>query len=141
MSSLECPYCELKEAAKVKTVFTYLRDPIDGICPDCGAYIDKGQYQVEINGYADIYRGAIHLIDYMVEQFNELLKECDVDLADYVDTVDGRVELTLNTSYIIEELFARNYGGTTKRNIAMALEIGEYSHKWEISKEEANGDW
>ena len=60
--SLHCPYCEIKENAKIKTVYEALQ-PIDGKCPDCGAWIiDEGQHSIRINGYVDIYKGALHLI-------------------------------------------------------------------------------
>lgn len=76
-----CPYCEIKENAKIKTVYTALQ-PTDGVCK-CGAYIDRGQHTVKINGYADIYNGAISLLDDMVTHFNNILEYCDIDLKDY----------------------------------------------------------
>ena len=48
MSYLHCPYCEIKENAKVKTHYESLQ-PIDGKCPDCSAWIDKGQKTINVN--------------------------------------------------------------------------------------------
>lgn len=140
MSSTNCPYCNLKAQAKVKTVFT-VTHPADGCCPDCGAHIDAGQHSIEMNGYAEIYKGAIGLIDDIVMQFNKLLAYGNIDLSDYVDTEDGRVIFNMSTSEIIERLFVPYYGGTTKSNVAKALEIEGDSHIWFISKEEVDDEW
>lgn len=137
MSSFHCPYCELKALAKAKTMCKAIR-PRDGRCPDCGAYIDAGQHHVEINGYADIYKGAIGLIDDVVEQFNELLRFCNIDLSDYAE--DGKIKLNLYTSEIIERLFTPYVGGTTKSNVAKSLEIEEHSHTWLISKDDVQDE-
>lgn len=129
MSSTNCPYCELRAIARAKSVYVAIR-PIDGRCPDCGAHIDAGQHSVKINEYADIYKGALRLIDNIVEQFNELLAYCDIDLSEHMDTEDGMVKLRMNTSEIMEQLFVPYAGGTTKCNVANALEIEEDLHTW-----------
>ena len=115
MSYLHCPYCEAKKNAKVKVVYKALQ-PIDGECPDCGAWIDAGQQTVKVNGYADIYKGAIALIDDMVATFNRILYD-------------------FNTSELIEKLFLPYAGRTSKSNFAEALGIYEDEHTWIISKD------
>ena len=131
MSYLHCPYCEVKKNAKVKVVYKALQ-PIDGKCPDCGAWIDVGQYSVIVNGYADIYKGAIALIDDMVETFNRILYDCDIDLK---DDYGEDVEVRFNTSELIEKLFLPYAGRTSKSNFAEALGIDEDEHTWIISKD------
>ena len=140
MSNINCPYCDLKAHAKVKSVFS-ATDPLNGKCPDCGSYIDAGQHSVEINGYADIYKGAIRLIDGIVEEFNEILAYCDIDLSDYMNTEAGKIPLKRNATEIVEQLFVPYYGGTTKNNVVNALNLEEESHIWMISKEEAEDEW
>lgn len=131
MSSWNCPYCEIKREAKIKTVYEALK-PVDGKCPDCGAFIDVGQHSVPINGYADIYKGAVMLIDDMVQAFNRILDDCDIDLKDYYDKDP---EIRFYTSEMIEKLFLPHVGGTSKRNFANALGIEEDEHYWVISKD------
>lgn len=55
MSYLHCPYCEIKENAKIKTHYEALQ-PIEGKCPDCSAWIDKGQKTINVNGYTSNYK-------------------------------------------------------------------------------------
>lgn len=131
MSCLHCPYCEVKGNAKIKMVYEALQ-PIDGRCPDCGAWIDKGQHSIKVNGYADIYKGAIALIDDMVETFNRILYDCNIDLK---DDYGEDVEVRFNTSEMIERLFLPYVGGTSKSNFANALGIEEDEHSWIISKD------
>ena len=136
---IRCPYCELKKMAEQKMVFK-ATNPINGECPECGAFIDAGQHKVEINDLVSIYEGACDLISYVVEWFNELLKEEDIELTNYLYDEEG-AELNISTSFIIEELFAHNCGGTTKRNIASALEIQKDFSTWKISKSEVEEEW
>ena len=131
MSSLHCPYCQIKNGAKAKRVYTTLQ-PIDEKCPDCGAWIDIGQHSIKVNDYADIYAGAIALIDDMVETFNRILYDCNIDLK---DDYGEEVEVRFNTSEIIEKLFLPYVGGTSKSNFAKALGIKEDEHTWIISKD------
>lgn len=140
MSRTNCPYCNLKAQTKRKSVIA-APDPLNGICPDCDAYIDAGQHSVEINGYADIYKGAIRLIDGIVEEFNEILAYCDIDLSDYMNTKTGKIALKRNATEIVEQLFVPYYGGTTKNNVVNALDLEEKFHIWMISKEEAEYEW
>ena len=131
MSYLHCPYCGVKEKSKIKTVYK-ASQPIDGECPDCGAWTDAGQHSIKVNGYADIYKGAIALIDDMVETFNRILYDCNIDLK---DDYGEEVEVRFNTSEIIERLFLSYVGGTSKSNFAEALGIDEDEHTWIISKD------
>lgn len=48
MSKLCCPYCEIKEIAKIKSHFEALQT-MNGNCPDCGAYLDIGQRAINVN--------------------------------------------------------------------------------------------
>ena len=131
MSNMHCPYCQIKGDAKVKRVYASWK-PVDGKCPDCGAWLDIGQHSVRVNGYADIYAGTIALIDDMVETFNRILYDCNIDLK---DDYGEEVEVRLNTSEIIERLFLQHVGGTSKGNFAKALGIDEDEHTWIISKD------
>lgn len=131
MSYLHCPYCEIKEQAKVKTVFETL-EPIDGQCPDCGAWIDRGQYSLEINSYADIYKGAINLIEDIVQQVNSLMDYLEVDTK-----IDGETpSIKLSTSEIIKKLFAPYAGSTSVSNLKNALEIKEEAIELDIKAEQ-----
>lgn len=104
--SLHCPYCEIKENAKTKTVYEALQ-PIGGKCPDCGAWIDEGQHSIRINGYVDIYKGALNLIEDVVQQVNEILDYLEVDTK-----IDGETPyIQLYTSEIIRSLFVPYVGG------------------------------
>ena len=131
MSYLHCPYCKVKKNANIKTVYK-ASQPIDGECPDCGAWIDVGQHSVQVNGYADIYKGAIALIDDMVATFNRILYDCNIDLK---DDYGEDVEVRFNTSELIEALFLPYACGTSKSNFANALGIKEDVHSWIISKD------
>lgn len=128
---IRCPYCELKKMAKQKMVFK-ATNPMNGECPECGALMDSGQHEVEINDLLSIYEGACDILDVAVDWFNELLKDYDVE-------VEEDTEFHLNTSWIIETLFA-HAGGTTKRNIQNALGIKDDYYERIISKDEAE-EW
>ena len=132
MGSSHCPYCKIKEEAKIKTVYEALK-PIDGICPDCGAWIDEGQHSIQVNGYADIYNGAIALIDDVVAMVNRILYDCDIDLKDYYGE---EAEVQFTTSEIVERLFLPYSGGTSLRNFANnALGVRGSEYSWLISKD------
>lgn len=136
MSALICPYCDLKDLAKIKVTYQASR-PRHGKCPDCGAWLDAGQHRVDINGYADIYKGAIELIDYIMAQVNDVLAFYDINLNSYLeDDCHGELKLSLDTSTILERLFVPNYGGTTKNNLAKALGITERMHTWTMTSNE-----
>ena len=79
MSKKNCPYCQIRELSQGKLIFRADK-PIDGRCPDCGAHIDLGQHSVEVNCYKDIYEGTVQLLSGMVEVFNEILAEADIEL-------------------------------------------------------------
>lgn len=133
MSYIHCPYCEVKEASKVKTIFEAIQ-PIDGKCPDCGAYIDAGQHKVTINGYADIYNGVLKIIGDVVGIFEEILSFCDINLDDYFE---DKVHISMYTSDLLYSLFAPYTGGTTKSNLAKALGINESENRWFIQANES----
>ena len=136
MSTLYCPYCEMKELAEIKVTYQALK-PEHGKCPDCGAWLDAGQHRVDINGYVDIYKGAIELIDYIMAQVNDALAFYDINLNSYLeDDCHGELKLSLTTSLILERLFVPNYGGTTKSNLAKALGITEREHTWTMTSNE-----
>lgn len=130
MSIKTCPYCGLKSIAETKCE-CIAKEPKDGVCPDCGAHIDVGQHSVKINSYADIYKGAITLIDLVAEQFSGFLQFADLDkFSEY------NIELKIPTSKIIETLFTPGYGMTTQNNVAKSLGIKEYSHTWVLTGDE-----
>lgn len=84
--------------------------------PDCGAWLDAGQHRVGINGYAEIYKGAIELIDCIMAQVNDAMAFYDINLNNYLDDYDhGELKLTLSTSAILDRLFVPCYGGTKKQ--------------------------
>ena len=131
MSYLHCPYCEVKGNAKIKMVYEALQ-PIDGRCPDCGAWIDEGQHSIRINGYVDIYKGALNLIEDVVQQVNEILDYLGVDTK-----MDGETPwIQLYTSEIIRSLFVPYVGGTSRCNMKKALDIKEDELKFEIKAEQ-----
>lgn len=135
MSSFYCPYCEIKEVASLKTTFEAIKPYGDKVkCPICGAWLDVGQRKVVVNGYADIYKGALRLIDEVVEQFNRILEYCDVDLKEYFD--DDKVEIILYTSDIIDKLFLPYCGGTTKGNFKHAIGVRNHDETWAIGGRE-----
>ena len=131
MSYLHCPYCEIKEHGKEKTVFEALQ-PVDGQCPDCGALIDIGQHSLKINGYADIYKGAVNLIENVVQQVNNLMDYLDIDTK-----VDGETPtVKLNTSEIISKLFIPYSGGTSVSNLKNELGIEGESIELDVKAEQ-----
>lgn len=127
-----CPYCEIKANAKIKTVYDSI-NPVDGTCK-CGAYIDRGQYCVKVNGYTDIYNGAIRLLDEMVSEFNKILDYAGIDIREYFD--DDEININLSSTKIAEMLFLPYYGSTTKSNFLNAIGIEEDEHSWTLSKSE-----
>lgn len=132
-----CPYCQIKAVADTKTIFEAL-NPTDGQCHDCGAYIDAGQHVVKVNGYADIYKGAVRLMGELAYQFKSILSFYDINLNDYVDDED-EITLSVHTSEIIKQLFAPYVGGTTVCNFKKALGIKKDEVAWILSgKDEEN---
>lgn len=132
MSYLHCPYCEVKKNAKVKVVYKALQ-PIDGKCPDCGALIDVGQHSIEIDGYADIYKGALSLIDDVVRQVNDILTYLDIETTE----IEGNTPcVRLNPNEIVRTLFAPYVGGTSTHNLKNALGIEDDELVWEVKAEQ-----
>ena len=119
MSYLHCPYCEIKEDAKVKVVYEALQ-PIEGKCPDCGAFLDGGQHSVKVNGYADIYKGTLDLIEGVVERFNNYLDYLGIDVEDY-DELNWCINL--RPREIVDKLFVPHYGSTTQYNFMKAIGV------------------
>ena len=132
MSSLHCPYCKVKEIVKAKSVFDAI-EPFEGNCPDCGSWLDKGQTRVLVNSYIEIYKGALRLMDKMVDDFNYWLDYFGVDVKDYfVDDQESAI-ISVSTSDIIDELFLGYAGGTTKSNFKRALGIEEDFVEFELN--------
>ena len=127
MSYLHCPYCEIKENAKIKTHYEALQ-PIEGKCPDCSAFIDVGQKKIDVNGYGDIYKGVVRILEDVVQQVNNLMDYLDVDTE-----IDGEIPcVRLNTSEIIREVFIPYAGGTSTNNFKNAIGIEDDSLEFEI---------
>lgn len=131
MSYLHCPYCGVKKNAKIKTVYK-ASQPIDGKCPDCGAWIDVGQHSVRVNGYADIYKGVLSVIEDVVQQVNDLMNYLEVDT-----TVDGETPcIRLSTSEIIRTVFVPYAGGTSVSNFKNAIGVADHDEEFEIKAEQ-----
>ena len=130
MSYLHCPYCEIKENAKVKTHYESLQ-PIDGKCPDCSALIDKGQKTINVNGYTDIYKGVISVIGDVVQQVNNLMDYLEIDTK-----IDGEIPcIRLNTSEIVRDIFIPYAGGTSTNNFKNAIGVRDDTLEFEIKAE------
>lgn len=114
-----CPYCLVKEKANVKMRFETDQQN-EGRCNCCGAYIDKGQTKVDINGYADIYKGCLALLDDMAQKFRYWLEVFGVDIEDYED--DYNTSISISQMDIISRLFV-NAGHTTLMNVAKAIGV------------------
>lgn len=131
MSKLCCPYCEIKEIAKIKSHFEALQT-MNGNCPDCGAYLDIGQRAINVNGYADIYKGVLSVIEDVVLQVNDLMDYLEVDT-----TVDGETPcIRLSTSEIIRTVFIPYAGGTSVSNFKNAIGVEDHDEKFEIKAEQ-----
>lgn len=131
MSYLHCPYCEIKENAKIKTHYEALQ-PIEGKCPDCSAFIDVGQKKIDVNGYGDIYKGVVRIIEDVVQQVNDLIDYLGVDTE-----IDGEIPcVSLNTSKIIREVFIPYAGGTSTNNFKNAIGIKDDELEFEIKAEQ-----
>lgn len=131
MSYLHCPYCEIKENAKIKTHYEALQ-PVEGKCPDCSAFIDVGQKKIDVNGYGDIYKGVVRIIEDVVQQVNNLIDYLGVDTE-----IDGEIPcVSLNTSKIIREVFIPYAGGTSTNNFKNAIGIKDDELEFEIKAEQ-----
>lgn len=124
----DCPFCEIKANASKRKI----QYPFTGKnrC-ECGAWLDSGQMTLTVNGYKEIYEGAVRLISDVVEQFKDILEYCDVDTKEY-----GDVNITLNASQIIERLFIPYEGGTSKANFKRAIGIQDDYAEFELVSEE-----
>ena len=131
MSKSCCPYCEINEIAKIKSRFEALQT-MHGNCPDCGAYIDIGQKKVDVNGYADIYKGVLSVIEDAVKQVNNLMDYLDVDT-----TVDGEIPcVRLNAREIVRNVFLPYVGGTSVANFIRAIGIDDDTVTFEVKAEQ-----
>ena len=130
MSYLHCPYCEIKENAKIKTHYEALQ-PINGRCHDCSAIIDSGQKKIDVNGYEDIYKGVVRIVEDVVQQVNNLMYYLEVDTE-----IDGEIpRIRLNTSEIINEVFIPFAGGTSTNNFKNAIGVEDDTLEFEIKAE------
>lgn len=127
MSNLCCPYCEIKKDAETKRHYETLQ-AIEGMCQNCGAHLDIGQRAVELNGYADIYRGVISIIEEVIQQVNNLMDYLGVKTE--VDEDTPRV--VLSTNEIVRIIFAPYVGGTTISNLKKAINIKEDTVQFEV---------
>lgn len=127
MRNLCCPYCEIKKDAETKRHYEMLQ-AIEGMCPNCGAHLDLGQRTVELNGYADIYRGVISIMEEVIQQVNNLMDYLGVETE--VDEDTPRV--VLSTNEIVRTIFAPYVGGTTISNLKKAINIKEDTVQFEV---------
>ena len=88
--------------------------------------------KVSINGYADIYKGVVNIIENVVQQVNNLMDYLDVDTT--ID--DGIPCVSLGTSYIVKALFVPYVGGTTVCNMKNALGIKDDKLEFEVKAEQ-----
>ena len=103
------------------------------LCPACGAWIDVGQHSIEIDGYADIYKGALSLIDDVVRQVNDILTYLDIETTE----LEGNTPcVRLNPNEIVRTLFAPYVGGTSTHNLKNALGIEDDELVWEVKAEQ-----
>lgn len=131
MSKSCCPYCEIKEIAKTKSRFEALQVMQDN-CPDCGAYLDIGQKKIDVNGYADIYKGVLNVVEDVVQQVNNLM-----DYLDVYTTVDDEIPcVKLNASEIIRNVFLPYVGGTSIANFMEAIGIDDDTVAFEVKAEQ-----
>lgn len=129
MSYIHCPYCEIKED---NGRHYEALEPIDGKCPDCGAFIDVGQHRIDVNGYADIYNGVLSVIEDVVQQMNNLMDYLEVDTK-----IDGETPcIKVNTSEIVSKVFIPYSGMTSMSNFKKAIGVTENEVSFEIKSEQ-----
>lgn len=113
---MRCPFCDIKaNAEKKKIKYPYNGEHRCG----CGAWLDRGQMSMTVNGYRGVYDGAVDLIREVVEEFKQILDYYDVDLKNE----EFKPMISVYTSSIIERLFITGEGGTSKGNFAMAIGV------------------
>ena len=131
MSKTNCPYCEIRDMAKIKSNFEAFQT-MQGKCQDCGAYLDIGQKALNVNGYADIYKGVLSVIENVVQQVNNLMDYLDVDTS-----VDGEIPcIRLNAREIVSDVFIPYVGGTSVSNFIKAIGIDDDAVAFEIKAEQ-----
>ena len=119
----KCPYCQVRELSNRRIKLKTESETIIGK-GECGAYLDIGQQSVEVNSYVEIYKGAIQLMEDLVDNFNYWLEYFGVNVEEYTENGENPI-ISISTSDIIDKLFLGRYGGTTKRNFINALGIKE----------------
>lgn len=127
-----CPYCEIKEQAKIKTLYESLKLR-EGRCKSCGANLDIGQRKVFVNGYKAMYDGILEVIGEVVDQFKEILAYADIDLTDYYDS-ESDLDIVINPDDIIDRVFTPHYGQTTRNNVRNALKISDDNVRMSVLK-------
>lgn len=131
MSKTNCPYCEIREMAKIKSHFEAFQT-MQGNCPDCGAYLDIGQKVLNVNGYADIYNGVLSVIENVVQQVNNLMDYLEIDTL-----VDNETPcVRLNAREIVRDVFIPYAGGTSVSNFIKAIGIDDEAVAFEIKAEQ-----
>lgn len=127
-----CPYCEIKEQAKTKTLYESF-ELKEGRCKSCGANLDIGQRKVFVNGYRAMYDGIIEVIGEVVDQFKEMLAYADIDLTDFYES-DNDLDIVIYADDIIDRVFTPHYGHTTVKNVRNALKISDESIRMSVLK-------
>ena len=131
MSKINCPYCEIREIAKIKSHFEAFQT-MQGDCPDCGAHLDIGQKALNVNGYADIYKGVLSVIEDVVQQINNLMDYLGVDTL-----VDDEIPcVRLNAREIVSDVFTPYAGGTSVSNFMKAIGIDDDEVTFEVKAEQ-----
>lgn len=127
-----CPYCAVEEFSEGKMRF-FTEAVLNGRC-ECGANLDIGQREVEVNSYREIYKGALRLIGDIVDQYNSVLEFYDIEIPLY----DGeKPNVFLRNIDIVSALFIPYYGMTTLLNFTNALGINtDGEQEWDIAVNE-----
>ena len=85
-----------------------------------------------MNGYADIYKGVLNVIEDAVQQVNNLMDYLDVDT-----TIDGEIPcVRLNARKIVRNVFLPYVGGTSVDNFIRAIGIDDDTVTFEIKSEQ-----
>ena len=94
---------------------------------DCG-----GQHSIKVNGYADIYKGVLSVIEDVVQQVNNLMDYLGVDTI-----VDGETPcVRLKTNEIVRDIFIPYYGGTSVSNFKNAIGIEDDDVEFEVKAQQ-----
>ena len=88
--------------------------------------------KIDVNGYADIYKGVLNVVEDVVQQVNNLM-----DYLDVYTTVDDEIPcVKLNASEIIRNVFLPYVGGTSIANFMEDIGIDDDTVAFEVKAEQ-----